>query len=90
MSFTPSLALAGLATILGLATPTTLCKLSGSSLPFATARVGTLSDSLSAIVLATGISHDHASPVLNLDRMHVSVSKLFHDGKDIRAGFRVK
>ena len=90
MSFVPSLALALLAAVLGLAAAATLCKLPGFGLPLAATSVGTLTNALPRVVLAASISHDYPCPVLDLQGMHRPVSKLFHDCKDIGARLGVE
>lgn len=90
MSFVPSLALALLAAVLGLAATATLCKLPGLGLPLAATRVGTLTNTLPCVVLAASISHDDTCPILDLQGVHRPVGELFHDSKDIGAGFGVE
>ncbi len=68
MAHLPTFALALLAAVFCLSASTALGKLARILLPLAAEHVGALADAAARLVLAAGVAHDDASPVLDLHR----------------------
>lgn len=79
----PCTLLALFATILCLSTTATLGKLSCVPLPFATLVVCALTDVTTGFVFAAEVSHNHASPVIDIRMVVVAHGELFDQRENV-------